>query len=478
MAERAEHRRGAAELGRALSTTLLRNGHVISLDDTIGDLPRGDVLIDGSTIVAVGTGLDARGIGGTGRTTVIDAAGKIVIPGLIDSHRHVWQSAIGGRRSPGGHLDIALARLRDGYAPEDVYAGVLWGALQAIDAGITTVADWSPIGTTPAHADENVRALQDSGIRGLFLYGPPIGGNVMKWFVESTERHPADVGRMRAEHLYDDTARVTMGLALRGPEFSTPEVTEYDFHLARDLALPISIHSGLPAYLARYRTIETLDERRLLGPDVHHTHGVRFSGDDLDRIAATGGSVTPCPIVDMSMAMSTYPVTGRAVAHGLLPALATDTPTGTGPDLFAEMRIALTAERARANAAARGRTEPSAPVELDQRDVLRFCTVAGAAVWNMTDRIGTISPGKRADLVLIDATRPQLCPLNDTAATLVLNASAAEVDTVMVDGRILKRDGRLTGPAATRVRRLIETSRRRLLARADLSGVVGDSRAG
>jgi 5-methylthioadenosine/S-adenosylhomocysteine deaminase len=472
--------RGAAEHGRALST-LLRDGHIISLDDTIGDLPHGDVLIDGDTIVAVGTDLGACGTGRTGRTgrtTVVDAAGKIVIPGLIDSHRHVWQSAIGGRRSPGGHLDIALARLRDGYAPEDVYAGVLWGALQAIDAGITTVADWSPIGTTPAHADENVRALRDSGIRGLFLYGPPIGGNVMKWFVESTERHPADVVRMRAERLSDDTARVTMGLALRGPEFSTPEVTEYDFHLARDLALPISIHSGLPAYLARYRTIETLDEGGLLGPDVHHTHGVRFSGDDLTRIAATGGSVTPCPVVDMSMAMSTYPVTGRAVAHGLLPALATDTPTGTGPDLFGEMRIALTAERARANAAARGRAEPFEPVELGQRDVLRFCTVAGAAAWDMSDRIGTISPGKRADLVLIDPTHPQLCPLNDAAGTLVLNASPAEVDTVIIDGRILKRAGRLTGPAAARVHRLIETSRRRLLARADLSGVADDIQAG
>jgi 5-methylthioadenosine/S-adenosylhomocysteine deaminase len=467
---------GAGEHGRALSRTFLRNGHIISLDDTIGDLPRGDVLIDGDTIVAVGTGLDADGT--DGRTTVIDAVGKIIIPGLIDSHRHVWQSAIGGRWSPGGHLDLALARLRDGYAPEDVYAGVLWGALQAIDAGITMVADWSPIGTTPAHADANVRGLQDSGIRGLFLYGPPIGGNVMKWFVESTERHPADVGRMRAERLSDDTARVTMGLALRGPEFSTPEVTTYDFHLARDLALPISIHSGLPAYLARYRTIETLDERGLLGPDVHHTHGVRFSGDDLYRIAATGGSVTPCPIVDLSMAMSTYPVTGRAVAHGLLPALATDTPAGTGPDLFAEMRIALTAERARANASARGRAEPSEPVELDQRDVLRFCTVAGAAAWGMSDRIGTISPGKRADLVLIDSAHPHLCPLNDAAGTLVLNASAAEVDTVIVDGRILKRDGRLIGPAAARVRHLIETSRRRLLARADLSGVVDDSQAG
>ncbi len=461
-----------------MSRTLIRNAHVITLDDAIGDLPHGDILIEGNAIIAVGVDLEAEaGKAGGGETTVLDATGKVVIPGLVDSHRHVWQGAIGGaggKVSLGGYFGIVLAGLVDKYDPDDVYAGVLWGCLQALNAGITTVADWSHIVTTPAHADENVRALQDSGIRGLFLYGPPVGEGVMKWFAESTERHPADVRRMRAEALSDDAARVTMGLALRGPEFSTLEVTEYDFLLARDLGLPISIHSGMPGYLAKYRTIETLDKLDILGPDVHHAHGAQFSGTDLARIAATGGSITPCPTVDMSMAMATFPVTGRALEHGLLPALGTDTIAGTGTDLFSEMRVALAAERARANAAALQRDEPPMTVDLDHRDVLRFATVAGAAAWNMSDRIGTISPGKRADLVLIDVSKPHLSPLNDAVTTIVLNAGPSDVDTVIADGSIVKQGGQLVGSLASQAATLVEASRRRLFERAKLGEVLGE----
>jgi 5-methylthioadenosine/S-adenosylhomocysteine deaminase len=425
---------------------------VTSLDESVGDLTGGDVLIEGDTITAVGHDLDAPG------ATVVDAAGKIVIPGLVDAHRHVWQGVLGGGMSAGGCFGPALAELPDRYEPEDVYAGVLWGALQAIDSGITTVGDWSHIITTPAHADENVRALEDSGIRALFLYGPPIGEDVMKWFVDSTVRHPADVERMRREVLSDDTARITMGLALRGPEFSTLGVTEADFWLARELGVPISIHSGLPAYLGRSPTIETLHRLGLLGPDVHHAHGSQFTGRDLDRIAATGGSVVPCPTADMAMAKATgserYPITGRAIAHGLLPALGTDTATGATADLFSEMRTALAAERHR-----------PASIHLTPRDVLRFTTIAGAAALGLSDRVGTISPGKRADLVLLDAGRPA----GSSAPALVLASDRAAVDTVVVDGRILKRDGHLLGPAAEQARALVEASRHRLLTWTSLS---------
>ncbi|MEV4811011.1 amidohydrolase family protein [Micromonospora avicenniae] len=454
-----------------MSSILIRNAHVISLDDQIGDLPRADIRIDDGAITAIGPDLDASG------ATVIDAAGKVALPGLVDSHRHVWQGAIGGaggKVSLGGYFGVVLAGLLDKYQPDDVYAGVLWGALQALNAGITTVADWSHIGTTPAHADENVRALQDSGIRALYLYGPPVGQGVMRWFHESTERHPDDVRRMRVL-LADDRARVTMGLALRGPEFATPETTEYDFNLARELGVPISIHSGIPGYLRKYRTIETLDGLGLLGPDVHHAHGAQFSDTDLARISATGGAVTPCPTVDMSMAMGTFPLVGRALEHGLLPALGTDTVAGAGTDLFSEMRLALAAERGRANAAALARDEPPATVDLDQRDVLRFATVAGAEAWGMSDRIGTLRPGKRADLILVDVSRPHLGPLNEPVTTIVLNAGPSDVDTVLVDGVVVKRGGRLVGPVADRARQLIEESRRRVFDRAKLVDVLGPS---
>ncbi|MEU4098368.1 amidohydrolase family protein [Streptomyces sp. NPDC026673] len=451
------------------NSILIRGGHVVTGDPTLGELPGADVLVDGDTITAVGHGLQAEG------AEVIDASGHVVMPGLVDSHRHVWQGAIGGaggKVSLGGYFQVVLAGLLDKYEPRDVYAGVLWGALQAVNAGVTTVADWSHIVTTPEHADENVRALRDSGIRAVFLYGPPVGEGVMKWFVESSERHPADARRMRAEVLSDDDARVTMGLALRGPEFSTADATADDVRLARELAVPLSMHSGIPGYLSKYRTISTLEELGLLGPDVHHAHGAAFDDEDLKRIAATGGHITPCPTVDMQMAMGTFPVTGRALAHGIRPALGADTVAGAGTDLFSEMRLTLAAERARANADALARDEPPMEVDLDHHDVLGFATTAGAAAWGMSDRIGSLTPGKRADLILVDARRPHLTPLNDAVTTVLLNAGPADVDTVLVDGRILKRHGNLTGQAA-RAQEQLEESRRRLFAAAGLKDVLG-----
>ncbi|GIF67437.1 TRZ/ATZ family hydrolase [Asanoa ishikariensis] len=453
-----------------MTTTIIRDAHVVTMDDELGDQRHADIRVDGGVITAIGPDLEVPP-----GATVIDAAGKVALPGLVDSHRHVWQGAIGGaggKVSLGGYFGVVLAGLLDKYEPADVYAGVLWGALKALHSGVTTVADWSHIVTTPEHADENVRALRDSGIRAVFLYGPPVGQGVMRWFHESTERHPSDVRRLRAE-LSDDLARVTMGLALRGPEFATPATTEYDFNLARELDVPISIHSGIPGYLLKYRTIDTLSELGLLGPDVHHAHGAQFSDEDLTRIAATGGAVTPCPTIDMTMAMGTFPLVGRALEHGLVPSFGTDTVAGSGADLFSEMRLALAAERARANAAALARDEPPATVDLDQRDVLRFATAGGAAAWGMQDRIGTLRPGKRADIILVDVTQPHLAPLNDPVTTIVLNAGASDVDTVLVDGVVVKRSGRLVGPLLDQARSLIEASRSRLFARADLAGVLG-----
>jgi 5-methylthioadenosine/S-adenosylhomocysteine deaminase len=431
-----------------MSTILIRRGHVTSLDEAIGELPGGDVLVDGNTIKAVGHDLDAPG------ATVLDATGKIVIPGLIDAHRHVWQSSVRDPAFPEGRFGAILAGAPGPYGPEDVYAGVLGGALRAIDSGVTTVADWSDILMTPDHADENVWALRDSGIRALFLYGPPIGGDLMRWCADGTAGHPSDVRRVRSELLGDDEQRVTMGLALRGPELSTPEITAADFRLARDLGVPISLHSGLPANLGRSRTVGTLDRLGLLGPDVHHAHGTRLSGADLDRIAATGGSVVACPTADVAMTgragAGRFPVTGRAIAHGLLPALGTD----GGADVFEQMRTALATERQRALLLAS--TRRATPVHLTARDALRFATVAGARALGLADRVGTITPGKRADLAIVNGPA---VPWRDPA-TAVLGAGAADVDTVIIDGAVLKHAGRLVGAAADQLRLLQRTPRR------------------
>jgi len=442
---------------------LIKNGHVVTMDPDTGDLPRADVRVRDGVIQEIGADLhappDAR---------IIDAVGMVVMPGLVDTHRHVWQGAIGGtagKASLGGYFGTVIAGLAPHYEPDDVYAGVLWGALQALNAGVTSIVDWSHIVTTPEHADANIQALHDSGIRGSFLYGPPLAAGLVDWVVDSRLPHPDDARRVRNEHFASGrNGRLTMGLALRGPELSSRETTKHDFDLARDLDLPISIHCGLAGYASRYRTVETLHGLRLLGPDVNYAHANLLTDDEYRLIAASGGSISPCPSIDMLMAIGTYPATGRALQHGITTGLSVDTIAGTGTDLFTEMRIALAAERSRANAAAVARDESVAEVELDQRDMLRLTTLDAARAWHLDATTGSVTVGKQADVIVIDTTRPHLQPLNAPVTSIVMNAGPSDVDTVIVEGEVVKTRGALVGPHAARARELIAASHHRLTA--------------
>jgi 5-methylthioadenosine/S-adenosylhomocysteine deaminase len=440
---------------------LIKNGHVVTMDPDTGDLLGADVHIRDGVIHEIGVDLQA-----TTEARIIDVAGKVVLPGLIDTHRHVWQGAIGGtagKVSLGGYFGTVIAELAPRYEPDDVYAGTLWGALQALNAGVTTVADWSHIVTTPEHADANLQALHDSGIRGLFLYGPPVAAGLVEWYVDSTLPHPDDARRVRSEHFASGrNGRLTMGLGLRGPELSSRATTKHDFDLARELDVPISIHCGLAGYAGRYRTVETLSELGLLGSDVNYAHANLLTDDEYRLIAASGGSISPCPSVDMLMAIGTYPATGRALGHGITVGLSVDTIAGTGTDLFGEMRVALAAERSRANASAVARDEAVAEVRLDQRDTLRLATLDAAKAWHMDAATGSLTVGKQADVIVIDAERPHLQPLNEAVTTIVMNAGPSDVDTVVVAGEIVKSGGALVGPHVDRALALVVASNERL----------------
>jgi cytosine/adenosine deaminase-related metal-dependent hydrolase len=261
-----------------------------------------------------------------------------------------------------------------------------------------------------------------------------------------------------------------MGLALRGPELSTRETTKHDVDFARELDVPISIHCGMAGY-ARYQAIETLDELTLLGPDVNYAHANLLTDDAYRLIAASGGSISPCPSVEMLMGLGTYPATGRALKHGVTTGLSVDTIAGAGTDLFTEMRVALAAERARMNADAVARDEAVEDVELDQRDMLRLTTLDAAKAWHLDAATGSLTVSKRADVIIVDAKRPHLQPLNQPLTTVVMNAGPSDVDTVIVDGETVKSGGQLVGPHVERARQLIAASNERLMtptgARAD-----------
>jgi 5-methylthioadenosine/S-adenosylhomocysteine deaminase len=393
---------------------LIKGGNVVTVDPAIGDLPVGDVLVRDGSIVDVGPNL------ATSETDaeLIDARGRLVIPGLVDTHRHVWQGAIGGftpQVTGAGYDPAVLHGIAPRHSAEDVYAGTLWGTLQALDAGITTIGDWAHNLQSAEHANADLRGLQESGIRGYFLYGGP--GPATE---DPNPPHPVDARRMRDEQFADGVnGRLRMGMALRGPCFTSAERNAEDFAFARELALPISIHVGMAG---TSDAVTTLQRHDLLGADVNYAHGNMLTDEEFDLIAQSGGTLSITPSSDMLMQFGTYPGTGRALARGIVSGFGIDTICSVGTDLFSEMRLALAAERSRANAEALARGERVPTVDLHQRDMLRLATLDGARVWNLDDEIGSLTPGKLADIAIIDMRSPHLDGYGDPVAVMVLGA--------------------------------------------------------
>jgi 5-methylthioadenosine/S-adenosylhomocysteine deaminase len=433
---------------------LIKGGNVITVDPAIGDLPAGDVLVRDGIIVDVGPSLapsepDAE---------VIDAEGRLVIPGLVDTHRHVWQGAIGGftPQITGAGYDPAVLRgIAPRHSAEDVYVGTLWGALQALDAGITTIGDWAHNLQSAEHADADLRGLQESGIRGYFLYGGP--GPASE---DPNPPHPLDARRMRDEQFANGVnGRLRMGMALRGPCFTSAERNAQDFAFARDLGLPISVHVGMAGTSDAVTTLQQYD---LLGGDVNYAHGNMLTDEEFDLIAQSHGTLSITPSSDMLMQFGTYPGTGRALARGIVSGFGIDTICSVGTDLFSEMRLALAAERSRANADALARGERVPTVDLHQRDMLRLATLDGARVWNLDDEIGSLTPGKVADIAIVDMRSPHLDGFGDPVAVMVLGAGPADVETVIVGGDVVKRGGRLVGSHVDKALDLMHQTRARL----------------
>jgi 5-methylthioadenosine/S-adenosylhomocysteine deaminase len=435
---------------------LIKGGHVVTVDTHLGDLPAGDVLATDGVITAVGKDLKPA----TAEAEVIDAAGRLVIPGMVDTHRHVWQGAIGGftpQITGAGYGPAVLTGISLKHTPEDIYAGTLWGALQAMDAGITTIADWAHNDQSPAHADADLRGLRDSGIRGYFLYGGP--GPATD---EPNPPHPADARRMGDEYFASGGyGRLRMGMALRGPAFTSAERNAGDFAFARDLGLPISIHVGMAG---TGDAVTVLERYGLLGSDVNYVHGNFLTDREWDLLADSGGTATITPSTDMLMQFGTFPATGAALSRGIVSGFGIDTICSAGNDLFSEMRLALAAERSRANATAISSEKMAPAVDLHQRDMLRLATIDGARVWHLDNEIGTLTPGKQADIAIIDMRSPHLDGFGDPVAVMVLGAGPADVETVIIGGDVVKRDGKLTGDHAAQALELMHATRRHLRA--------------
>ncbi|MFE2226262.1 amidohydrolase family protein [Streptomyces kronopolitis] len=402
---------------------LLRGGLVIDTDPHPTVHPHTDVLVEEGRIAAVGPDLPVDG--NDPGVEVLDAGGMIVLPGFVDTHRHVWQAVLRSAavdESLDGYLSRILGDLAGRFTPADVHTGNLLGALECLDAGITTVQDFSHVQYSPEHSAAAVEGLRDAGIRAVFGYGYPV-------FDEGARR--ADwVRRVRTEHFGSPEALLTMALAPIGPSFGPPETVREDWLLARELALPVVVH--VTAGPVAPEPVAALREQGLIAPGTLYVHGNSLPDSELRLIAESGGAVAITPAIEASMRFGA-PMAPRLRRAGITTGLGADAVTSAPGDMFSQMRAALTSSH----------FDGGGPA-VRAADVLRMATAEGAAALGLGDETGSLGIGKSADLVLLRADAVNLAPVgHDPIGAVVTAAHPGNVDTVLVAGRTVKRAGRL-----------------------------------
>jgi 5-methylthioadenosine/S-adenosylhomocysteine deaminase len=428
--------------------TLIRGGTVLSLDPELGDLEHGDVLVEGDRILAVGRDLS------NGEVETIDASGMIVMPGFVDSHRHIWEGLLRnigtdvpleGRTS---YISFVLHKLAPAFRPEDAYVGNLVSALGAIDAGITTLLDWSHIQGSPAHTDAVIQALKDSGLRAVFAYGFP-------WWGKWEERQPSWFVRAATEYFSTKDQKLTLALAAPGPEFTDFEVTRDHWKLAREADARITTHVGVGSY-GQDGKVQEFGEAGLLGPDTTYIHCTTLNDTEIQMIVDTGGTVSLASPVEMMMGHGMPPIQ-KFLDRGLRPSLSVDVETNVPADMFNQMRSVLSLQRAMAS------EQGKSPVST--REVLAYATIEGARANGLDAKVGTLTPGKQADVILLRTDRFNVTPLNDPATAVVAGMDTGNVDTVMIGGRVMKRGGELLHVDWPAVRRMAAESRDHVIER-------------
>jgi 5-methylthioadenosine/S-adenosylhomocysteine deaminase len=426
---------------------LIQGGIVLTQDPQLGELPRADVLIEDDRIAAVGPNLSADG------ARVIDASGDIVIPGFIDTHRHTWETSIRTCAPDYTLIDYfgaILDKFAPVYRPDDVIAANRWGGLECANAGITTLVDWSHIMNTPDHADAAIEGLRDAGIRSVFAFGFPNTSIQAWWFGPdyggSVERIDGDLARrIRSNELSDDQSLITMALATRGTNFCKPDVVRYEWELAKELGINITVHVAMDRFGYTKGQLTALRDMDLLYPNTTYIHSSHLTDEEWGLVRDSGGNVSLAPQIELSMGHGWAPAQ-KADKLGIPVGLSSDVATTAPSDQFTQMHAIFAAERGLRHQASwdedlDGNVGTSDLINV--RQVLRWATLDGAKVAGIADRTGSITPGKKADIVIIDGGAVNVAPIIDPVAAVVLAADTSNVETVIVDGRIVKEGGRL-----------------------------------
>jgi 5-methylthioadenosine/S-adenosylhomocysteine deaminase len=418
--------------------TLLKGGRVLTMDPMLGDFEKADVLIEGSKIMSVQPNIRAS-------AKTIDASNMIVMPGFIDTHRHAWQAAL-RNIIPNGLLadyirDI-LNTARPVYRPEDVYIGDLVCALGAINAGVTTMLDWSHIGNSPEHTDAAIHGLRESGIRGVYAFGAGSPG--------PQNQFPQDIRRLRKQYFSSEDQLLTLAMAAN--------VSAAEWAVAREAGAHISVHVNGEGQL-----IPLADAMR---SDVTYIHCNNLTEAEWQLIVKTGGNVSiACPI-EMEMGHGIPPIQ-QALAHGIKPSLSVDVETEMPGELFTQMRAVFTLQRMQRLARERA-GEKNLPPLLTAKEVVEFATIEGAKDNRLDKKAGSLAPGKDADIVMLRTDQINVMPVNNAYGAIVLGMDTSNVDSVFIAGKLMKSQGRLVGVDLNRVTRLLNQSRDYILGKSGL----------
>jgi len=450
-----------------MARKLIKAGWVVSMDSAIGDIHGGDVLIEDDKIVEVGRNIDAVD------AEVIDATRMIVAPGLINGHEHTWQTGVRGTVSNWTMFEYSQlmhATAVPHFTPDDVRIANLCGALNQLSCGTTTLFDWHHCNATTDHTDAAIDSLEESGIRAIYGHGqtktdPKPGEKPFNERPHSRER----IERLRKGRLASDDGLVTMAMCIQGIGFSVWECIEHDVRLAKDMGLRWSNHTGaLGVPMFADDAVRKLDDLGLLGPDADFVHGTNLTDDEMKLIIDRGGSITVAPECECNFGHGN-PVTGKVLELGGTPSFGIDLESNISGDMFSAVRFGLQFERAMYTDA-RPRPTKTMPDHLKTRVALEWATIGNARAMGMDDRIGSLTPGKQADVILVHSTDINTCPVHDPVQTLVFMTTPHNIDTVLVAGEYRKRDRKLVYPEAALRQKLEElaTSGQRIL---DAAGV-------
>lgn len=431
---------GSGTAGRRI---LLKGGIVLSMDPQVGDFEKADVLIEGKKIAAVGPNLRAT-------AAVIDATDRIVLPGLIDTHHHQYQAVL---RSL-----IADALLQEDYnrvinnpgalnafyQPDDGYIGELLASVSQMRGGVTTSVDLSQISHSPAHSDACIAGLKEGGRRTVFGFSAGQG---------PATQYPQDIVRLKSQYFSSEDQLLTLAL------HAVPDAKLWE--LGRKAGVPIISHATNPAAAAQ---MEALGRAGLMGPDNEYIHCTHFPETAWQRIRDSGGKLSIAPAIEMTEGHGLPPFQ-EALDHGIRPSLSTDVETTMTADLFTVMRTTFTLQRLLINERA-FRGEQNLPPRLTCQDVLEFATIEGARTAHLDHKVGSLTPGKEADILLLRTDDINVFPVNNAPGAVVTLMDTSNVDTVFIAGKILKWKGQLVGVDLRKLRRLADRARDGILERA------------